>query len=100
MIGGYTHGIFDSDTSESSHGTKKTWIIDFNNGTLNATKGPSLLYNRRDFSCGKIIDNYGNVLIVAAGGLKAAKNTVEVLNMTIGNWVKGSLAADLIAFFY
>ena len=92
MIGGYTHGLFDEDLYESSSGIKKTWIIELNDGTLNATEGPSLIFGRKDLSCGKMIDDFGNIVIVAAGGTGIGFSTTEVLNMTTGIWVKGLLA--------
>ena len=54
-------------------------------GKLKLTEGPTLNKGKVDLSCGKMKDEYGNILIIAAG-----KSTVEVLNTTLmSEWVKG-----------
>ena len=65
----------------------KTWIIDTING-FNITEGPDLKQGRRSHSCGKMKDEYGNVLVIVAGGYDM--DSVEVLNTTLmKEWVKG-----------
>ena len=78
LIGGEQEGKSNSD---------KTWIIDPTNG-FNITEGPSLKEGRWRHSCGKMKDEYGNVLVVVAGGYK--RDSVEVLNTTLmKEWVYG-----------
>ena len=75
--------------------TDKTWIVDLTDGNLKMTEGPSLHKKRRDLSCGKMIDNFGNLLLIAAGGLSyptmESMDSVEILNTTAGNWIIGLL---------
>ena len=75
--------------------TDKTWIADLTDGNFNMIEGPSLMKKRRDLSCGKILDSYGNVLLIAAGGLSYPTmeymDSVEILNITAGNWIIGLL---------
>ena len=67
-------------------GSDKTWIVSVEDG-FNLTAGPTLNTGRSFHSCGKLKDEYGNVLIMVAGGLT---NTVEYLNAsTMENWVYG-----------
>ena len=78
QIGGKQNGKSNS---------KKTWIIDPTNG-FNIAEGPSLNEGRMYHSCGKMKDEYGNVLVVVAGGYK--RDSVEVLNTTLmKEWVYG-----------
>ena len=78
LIGGELNGQYDS---------KKTWIIDPTNG-FNITEGPTLNQGRMSHSCEKIKDEYGNVLVIVAGGYKL--NSIEVLNIThSSSWFKG-----------
>ena len=67
--------------------SKKTWIIDPTNG-FNMTKGPTLNQGREFHSCEKMKDEYGNVLVIVAGGDDL--NSIEVLNIThSSSWFKG-----------
>ena len=78
LIGGSQNGNEDSD---------KTWIIDPTND-FNMTEGPSLKQGRMYHSCGKMKDEYGNVIVIVAGGY--GMNSVERLNTThMKEWVKG-----------
>ena len=78
LIGGTKNGIAYSD---------KTWIIDPTSG-FNITAGPSLKQGRIHHSCGKMKDDFGNVLVIVAGG--EGMDSVEVLNTTLmKEWVKG-----------
>ena len=92
IMGGYDKGIWDDDKPELSSGSTKTWIVDSTNGTFIATKGPPLLRKHRDFSCGKMVDDHGNILIIVAGSSHSTeRRTVEILNMTTRNWTIGLL---------
>ena len=56
LIGGYQDG-----------GSESTWIIDPTKA-FNMTEGPSLKVGRAFHSCGKMTDEYGNVLVIVADG--------------------------------
>ena len=78
LIGGQQDYEWNSD---------KTWIIDPTNG-FNITEGPPLKEGRTDHSCGKWKDEYGNVIVMVAGGYRT--DSVEILNTTqMKEWVKG-----------
>ena len=78
LIGGKQNGKSNS---------KKTWIIDPTNG-FKLTIGPSLKKGRMFHSCGKMKDEYGNSVVIVAGG--QSKDSVEFLNTTvIKEWVEG-----------
>ena len=79
LIGGKQNGEWDSDM---------TWIIDLKNG-FDFTEGPSLKEGRMYHSCGTMEDEYGNVLVIVAGG-DVWMEPVEVLNTTLmKEWVEG-----------
>ena len=66
--------------------TKKTWIIDTEN-EYNITDGPLLNEGRVSPTCGKLKDEFGNVLVVVT-----SEKSVEILNTTLMNeWIPGEL---------
>ena len=78
---------FFSKTPDTS---KKTWIIDIDLG-FKMTEGPPLNDAREDHLCGVVKDEFGNAIIVVAGGFQAA-NSVELLNTTLmDQWTQGTL---------
>ena len=71
IIGGFQNGII----------SRQTWIMDTSEG-FQFREGPTLNINRYGHSCGKLISNNGDILIVAAGGRDDSNylDSVEILD--------------------
>ena len=70
-------------------GSKYTLIFDPTND-YNWTFGPKMMQGRMDHSCGKIRDEFGNDIIIVAGGDDEKNYFVEILNTTrMDNWTQG-----------
>ena len=55
----------------------------------------SMTFRRKTHACGKLLDEYGNVLIMVAGGKNekgATLDTTEIFNVTSNEWKSGKMA--------
>ena len=76
-------------TQNGDENSNKSWIINTNDRS-NLVEGPSLTKGRESFSCGRVEDDSGNVMVLVVGG--TYEDTMEILNTTeMKKWVLGKI---------